>query len=119
MRIIGNFLWCVFGGGINAILWGLAGVICCCTLVGIPMGIQCFKFARFVIWPFGKEIYYSNHIVNFIWNLLWIFSFGWELAVISFSIGLIWCLTILGIPFGIQCFKFARLALMPFGVEIV
>lgn len=83
------------------------------------MGLQCFKFAGFMIWPFGRDIYYSNNIVDFFWNILWIIVFGWELAVFAFFIGLIWCVTIVGIPFGIQCFKFARLALMPFGARII
>lgn len=119
MRIFGNLLWCIFGGGIIAILWGLVGVICCCTIVGIPMGLQCFKFAGFIIWPFGRNIYYSNNAVDFLWNILWIVFLGWELAVFAFFIGLIWCGTIVGIPFGAQCFKFARLALMPFGAQII
>jgi uncharacterized membrane protein YccF (DUF307 family) len=33
--------------------------------------------------------------------------------------GLLWCITIVGIPFGIQYFKFARISLMPFGAQIV
>ena len=119
MRVIGNLLWCIFGGGFLAFLWGAVGLICCCTIVGIPMGLQCFKFASFMIWPFGRDIYYSNHVTDFVWNILWIMIFGWELAFLAFVIGLIWCVTIVGIPFGTQCFKFARLALMPFGAQII
>jgi uncharacterized membrane protein YccF (DUF307 family) len=32
--------------------------------------------------------------------------------------GILWCITIIGIPFGLQCFKLAGLALSPFGHEI-
>ena len=118
MRVLGDILWIVFGGGILAILWGLAGLLCCCTIIGIPIGIQCFKFASLVIWPFGRNVIFANHTGSFLLNVLWILVFGCELAVISCVLGLIWCVTIVGIPFGIQCFKFAQLALMPFGAQI-
>ncbi len=118
MRILGNLIWCVFGGGIIVIPWILAGVLCCCTIIGIPMGLQCFKFAQFIMWPFGRQIMFTNRIDSLILNMIWIFVFGWELAILSLSVGLIWCLTIVGIPFGLQCFKFAQLALMPFGATI-
>ena len=119
MRVLGNMLWLIFGGGILAILWGLAGLLCCCTIIGIPIGIQCFKFTSLIIWPFGRDVEFTNNTGSFLLNILWILVFGWELAVISCAIGLIWCITIVGIPFCIQCFKFARLALMPFGAQIV
>ena len=119
MRILGNFLWCCFGGGVIAILWALAGLLCCCTIIGIPMGVQCFKFASFIIWPFGRNVVYSGHTVSFLANIIWIMVFGWELAAFSLLLGIIWCITIVGIPFGQQCFKFAKLALMPFGAQII
>ncbi len=119
MKMIANILWCLFGGGIIALLWLIIGFLCCCSIVGIPMGVQCFKFASFSFWPFGRDVYYSNHTMDFIWNVLWIMFFGWELAVFSFIVGIIWCITIVGMPFGMQCFKFSKLALMPFGANIV
>lgn len=118
MRVFGNILWVLFGGGILAVLWGIAGLLCCCTIIGIPTGIQCFKFTSLVIWPFGRNVIFANCTTSFLLNILWILVFGWELAVISCVLGLIWCITIVGIPFGTQCFKFARLALMPFGAQI-
>lgn len=119
MRMLGNILWVFFGGLILAILWILVGLICLITVIGIPFGIQCFKFASFVLWPFGKEIVYSNRTGSFLLNILWIVLFGWEITFISLSIGVLLCMTIIGIPFGIQCFKFAKLSFIPFGAEIV
>ncbi len=118
MRFIGNLFWILFGGGILGLLWALAGLLCCITIVGIPLGVQCFKFAGFVAWPFGRQIEYSSHTVDFIFNILWILLVGWELAVFSAVAGIMWCVTIVGIPFGIQLFKFSKLALMPFGARI-
>ena len=52
-------------------------------------------------------------------HLLWLLFFGWEMAVGYGVLGLVWCITIVGIPVGTQCFKMARLALMPFGAQVV
>lgn len=119
MRIIGNILWILFGGLFLALLWLIAGVLCCVTIVGIPLGLQCFKFARFTFLPFGHSIVASQRVLPFLLNVLWLLLLGWELAVASVLAGLLWCLTIVGIPFGIQCFKFVKLAVMPFGSDIV
>ncbi len=118
MKIIGNILWLLLGGGLLAIAWAMAGLICCITIIGIPIGLQCFKFAGLVIWPFGKEIVYSDRTSSFLFNLLWVIIFGWELALLALIIGVVWCMTIIGIPFGLQSIKFAKLALMPFGAKV-
>jgi len=119
MKTLGNILWVIFGGFLNSIAWILSGIILCITIVGIPAGMQCFKIAEFVFWPFGREIQYGGKAVSFILNVLWIIFFGWELAVSSFVCGIIFCITIIGIPFGLQYFKLAKLALMPFGSTII
>lgn len=118
MRIIGNILWILFGGLILFILWAFIGLIFCVTIIGIPVGVQCFKFASLMLAPFGREIIYSSKTGSFLLNILWLIFFGWGLALTSLIIGLIWCVTIIGFPIGIQCIKFAKLALMPFGAEI-
>lgn len=54
--------------------------------------------------------------MRFILNVLWaIFGGGVVLALEYALAGLVCCLTIIGIPFGMQCFKLAGLALFPFG----
>ena len=45
MSILGNILWFVFGGAISGLSWCLAGVLWCISIVGIPVGLQCFKIA--------------------------------------------------------------------------
>lgn len=119
MRVLGNILWFIFGGLILSILWAIIGVICCCTIIAIPAGIQCFKFSSLIFWPFGRDVIFSNNAGSFLLNIFWIIIFGWELAVMACILGVIWCVTIVGIPFGLQFFKFARIALMPFGAHIV
>ena len=119
MRLIGNILWFLFGGFLLGLSWFFAGILWCVTIIGIPLGTQCFKFASLAFFPFGKEIVYRGGGVSFLANLLWLLFFGWEMAVGYGVLGLVWCITIVGIPVGTQCFKMARLALMPFGAQVV
>ena len=119
MRIIGNIFWIVFGGLFSAIGWILAGCIWCISIIGIPVGVQCFKLSSISFNPFGKEVEYDDSAVSFIVNMLWIIISGAELAILNFVIGCILCVTVVGIPFGMQFFKIAKLALAPFGAKVV
>jgi uncharacterized membrane protein YccF (DUF307 family) len=119
MRLLGNILCFLFGGLVSGLAWIIAGCIWCITLIGIPVGLQCFKFATLSFWPFGREIVYGTGVFSFLINLIWILFFGWEMAVVNAFFGLLWCITIVGIPFGLQFFKLARLSLLPFGAGIV
>lgn len=119
MHLLGNLIWILFGGFIAAILWFIAGVICCITFIGIPFGIQCFKISSFVLYPFGRDIEIKGFgIGSLIGNVIWIIALGWELCVYHLVVGLILCITIVGIPFGRQHFKLAKLSLVPFGSKI-
>ncbi|MCQ1528428.1 YccF domain-containing protein [Lutispora saccharofermentans] len=119
MSFLGNIIWLLFGGIIGAIAWFLAGLILCITIIGIPFGIQCFKISAFVLWPFGKEIELGNFGAGgLIFNIIWLLVFGWEFAIAHLIIAGIFCITIVGIPFGLQHLKLAKLGLMPFGAHI-
>lgn len=119
LQILGNILWLIFGGLLSALGWFLAGCVCCITVIGIPLGLQCFKFARLLLCPFGKTIYFGNMSSgSVLLNVIWILLCGIELAAASALMGAVCCITIIGIPFGLQHFKFAALALLPFGAEI-
>ena len=82
------------------------------------MGLQCFKFASLSFFPFGKEGVYGRGAGSFLLNIIWLVVSGLPLAIESVVIGALLCMTIVGIPFGLQQFKLAKLALMPFGSEI-
>lgn len=118
MGCLGNILWFVFGGWISGLSWLMAGCIWCVTIVGIPWGLQCFKFASLSFCPFGKEVVYGGGAVSVIANIIWLLISGIPLAVENAMLGVIMCITIIGIPFGKQYFKIAALSLMPFGSEI-
>ena len=119
MKTIGNILWFVFGGFLSGLGWFLSGLIWCITIIGIPYGRQCFKFASLSFFPFGKDVVYGGGAISTLANIIWLIFFGIWMSLGNLFIGLIWCVTIVGIPFGKQFFKIAKLALTPFGAQIV
>lgn len=120
MTVIGNIIWIIFGGLVEAIGWFVAGVVWSITIIGLPYGLQCFKMAKFQLLPFGREVEEANNTaLGFIANVIWVIFFGWELALINLISALIFAVTIIGLPFAKQNLKLAKLSLMPFGKKIV
>lgn len=119
MSCLGNILWFIFGGLISGLSWAIIGLLWCITIVGIPVGVQCFKFAGLSLFPFGKEVRYGGRTGSLILNIIWIVLSGLPLAIEFAIMGAVLCVTVIGIPFGLQMFKLAKLALMPFGSEVV
>lgn len=119
MGCLGNCIWFILGGFFCGMSWIISGALCCCTIIGIPLGLQCFKFASMGFFPFGKEIEYGGGAVSLIANIFWLICCGIPMAVGNVIWGCILCVTIIGIPFGLQFFKLAKLSLMPFGATIV
>ena len=118
MGCLGNLLWFVCGGMISGRCWCMAGCLWCITVIGIPIGLQCFKFASLSFFPFGKEVRYGGGAGSFLLNIIWLLVTGLPMALEHALTGLMLCITVIGIPFGLQQFKLAKLALMPFGAEI-
>lgn len=118
MRLLGNILWLLLGGLLSALGWITAGLLWCITIVGIPIGVQCFKLSSISLSPFGKEVRYEGGAVSFLVNVLWFLLSGWELALGNVIAGCLLCITIIGIPWGKQFFKIAKLALAPFGAVV-
>lgn len=115
-----NIIWVVVAGVWEFLLWGLVGVLLCCTIIGIPFGLQCFKIARLVLWPFGMVVFDKEESTQgwrMCGNVLWLVLFGWQLALAFVFHGVLLCATIVGIPFGLQLIKFAKLAVWPFGSD--
>ena len=119
MGCLGNLLWFIFGGFLGGLSWLLAGCLWCITIVGAPIGIQCFKLASVSFFPFGKDIVYGGGTMSLIANILWIIISGIPLALLHLTYVIVLCITVVGIPFGLQHFKLAKLALMPFGATII
>lgn len=117
-----NILWLLFGGLVVAVEYALSSLILMLTVVGIPFGLQMMKLAVLALWPFGKKVVYSNGsdgCLSLGMNILWILVGGFSICLTHLALGLFLCITIVGIPFGMQHFKMASLALTPFGKDIV
>jgi uncharacterized membrane protein YccF (DUF307 family) len=121
MKGIGNILWLILGGLVVALIYFLVGVVLFCTIIGIPFGIQLFKLGEYALWPFGRELVNKPGepgCVSIVMNLLWILLGWWEVALVHLICGLVFCITIVGIPFGLQHFRMALMSVFPFGKEI-
>ncbi len=118
MRLLGNIIWLILGGLALAFGWVVIGLVLCVTIIGIPLGVQAFKMAELTLTPFGKSVVYGGGVGSLLFNLVWLVLAGVWMAIGYLAAGMVNCLTIIGIPFGIQSFKMAKLALWPFGTQI-
>lgn len=121
MRTIGNILWVLVAGIWLALGYVLSGLVLCITVVGIPFGVQSFKLAQLSLWPFGRTVVPASDggCLQVGFNVLWLVLFGWEIFLLHLVTGALLCITVVGIPFGIQAFKLSVLALWPFGRTVV
>lgn len=118
MKFLGNLLWLVLGGIIIAVIYYIVGLLMCITIVGIPFGLQLFKLGTYSLWPFGHQLVDGPGqpgCLSTVMNLIWILAGWWEIAILHFGFGLLFCLTIVGIPWGVQHFKMAIGSIFPFG----
>lgn len=53
--------------------------------------------------------------MKYLGNILWFLLGGFLISLVYFVVGLLYCVTIIGIPFGLQQFKMVGLSIMPFG----
>ena len=103
----------------GALGWLFVGILWCISIIGIPVGLQCFKMAKLQLAPFGKDVVtVSDSGGNLILNILWLIFGGLELCIANLISALFLCITIIGIPFAMQSLKMAKLSLMPFGKEV-
>ena len=121
LRLLLNLIWLVLQGWILALAYLVAGVIACLLVVTIPFGIASFRLAGFVVWPFGRTTVRAPGagLASAVGNLVWFLVAGWWLAVIHVLSGIAFCLTIIGIPFGVASFKLAAVGLFPLGKRVV
>lgn len=114
-----NLIWLFTGGWSTALGWLIAGGILCITIVGIPLGLQAFKMAALTLMPFGKTIVYGGGAPSLIANCVWILLAGLWMALAYLVAGALYCITVVGIPWGLQLFKMAKLSLAPFGSQVM
>lgn len=129
LRILGNIIWFVFGGCLMGLAWWFSALLCFVTIVGIPWGRACFNIGLFSFLPFGHEAINRKELsgrddlgtgpLGTVGNLFWLVFMGWWLALGHLFWAIVFCITLIGIPFGIQHFKLAGIALWPVGKAIV
>ena len=121
MKFLGNILWLVFGGILIALIYYLVSLVMCITLIGIPFGMQLFKLGTYSLRPLGHELVNGPNepgCVSVVMNLIWILCGWFEIAILHLIFGLLFCITVVGIPWGLQHFKMAIASIFPFGKEI-
>src|SRR4051812_6692604 len=121
IRLLLNIVWLVLHGWGLALAYLLAGVVACLLVVTIPFGIASFRLAGYAAWPFGRTTVPAPGAgaASALGNVLWFLFVGWWLALLHVVAGIAYCLTIIGIPFGIALFKLALVGLFPLGKQVV
>lgn len=117
MKLLGNLIWIIFTGLASALAYLFLGLIWCLTIIGIPFGLQALKLAGLSFAPFGARVR-TNFAKHPIANIIWFIFGGFGLTLLYLGMGLVYCITVIGIPFGLQAFKLASLAFSPFGARI-
>lgn len=121
MRTLLNVLWLVLSGLWLAIGYFVIGLVLCILIITIPFGVACFRLAAFVLWPFGRAVVPKPGAgaPSLVANIIWFILAGVWLAISHVVLGVVLCLTIIGVPLGLGNFKLAAVALAPLGKEIV
>lgn len=125
MAFVGNLLWFVFGGFAAWLVWILVGIVFAITIVGIPYAYTAFRIARFAAFPFGKDLVDAELVGekrvtgSGFMNFLWIILAGFWLALAHALLGVAYCITIIGIPWGIASFRLAKASFAPLGKRVV
>lgn len=123
MSLILNILWIILGGFELALGWWFAGLLMIISIIGIPWAPAAFRLGLYALWPFNtKQVPQQSHSLNgplaLLGNIIWFVLAGWWLALGHALLGLVFCLTIIGIPFGYAHLKLAGAALFPVGKSV-
>ena len=133
MRYVGNAIWFIFGGAILALVWLIGAAMFALSIIGLPVARAALEIAKMSAFPFGKDVVHIRELdakgvsavtavtgtIGFLANIVWVLTFGWLLFLGHIFAGIVNCLTIIGIPFGIQSFKLAGISLWPVGRRVV
>lgn len=129
MTFILNILWFIFGGFAAGLAWLIGGCVLAVTIIGLPWTAAAFRIGLFSFAPFGSEVVDRRVVygkgdlgtgcVGAILNVVWFLFAGWYIALAHLLVGALLCVTIIGIPFGLQHFKLAVIALAPVGKTVV
>jgi len=121
MRTLLNVIWLVLSGFWLALGYAAAGIVMFLLIITIPFGIAAFRLSAYVLWPFGRTVVRRPDAggASTIGNVLWFILVGLWMAIAHLVLGVVLCLTVIGIPLGLGNFKLAAVAVAPLGKEIV
>lgn len=125
MSLIGNLIWIIFGGFLGAIFWLFAALIMAVSIVGLPFAYAAMRIASFVLLPFGRHLADARDVGasripgTALANLIWVIFAGFWLFLFHSVVGILFCVTVIGIPFGMAHFKLATVSFAPLGKRIV
>ena len=124
-----NLLWIALGGLCMAAGWVIAAVIMAITIVGLPWAYAALTIAGYTLLPFGHTVVSRAELTGrddigtgpfgLIGNIIWLVLAGWWLALGHLVLGLLYAITIIGLPFAWAHLQLARLALWPIGQVVV
>ena len=129
MTFLLNVLWFILGGFVGGLAWMVGGVLLAITIVGLPWAMAAFRIGVFAFAPFGSRVVDRQWVtgredlgtgcMGLLLNVIWFVFAGWYIALAHVVVGATQCRTIIGIPFGLQHFKLAVIALAPVGKSVV
>ena len=130
MRALGNILWFILGGWWTALGYLALGLVCCVTVIGIPIGKALFQYAKLMAFPFGKEIVKETFIKGeenvssvrkiggTIANIIWL-PFGICIFLGNIVLMLSCFISILFISVGVVLAKSCKFVIWPIGAKVV
>lgn len=128
MTLLLNLLWFVLGGFAAGLSWLLSALFLACTIVGLPWAMAAARIGIFTFFPFGKQVVDRRSLgredlgtgpLGFLLNIIWFVLGGWWLALAHVILGVVLLIPLITIPFAIQHFKLAGIALAPIGKEVI
>ena len=129
MRLIGNILWFIFGGGMSAIAWAFAALLMAISVIGLPWARASLNIAKYSLLPFGWRLVDRSAVkgrgdigtgtLGLLGNMIWFVFAGWYLALMHFVFGCLWTVTIIGVPFGVAHFRLMKVSVFPVGKSII
>ena len=121
MKILANILWLILGGLHIVMMYFLGSLLLAITIVGLPAAKQTLKLGLLCLWPFGSTIT-QTHVptgrMRIPLNIIWLILGGIAICALHVIYGVLLAVTIIGLPFALQHFKMAGLALSPFGKSV-
>ena len=128
MTLLLNLIWFLLGGFAAGLGWLFSAVILALTIVGLPWAQAAIRIGLFTFFPFGRQVVDRRTLgredlgtgaFGCLLNVVWFVCGGWWLALAHVMLGVLLLIPLITIPFAIQHFKLAGIALAPIGKEVI